>query len=150
MAEETEKGGSTSTHRQYLAESGYVLCVVVSGSMRPMLRVGKDSVLFVKPKKTIKRGDVVMYRRKSGMMVMHRVVAVVPDGFRIRGDYGVVSEFVSEDKICGVMKGFYRGEVYISAEHIWYRLYSICWLNMSPLFMWWKKVWKKTRRYDIF
>lgn len=150
MVEEIAKNSLVSTHQQFLAESGYVLCMVVSGSMRPMLRMGKDSVLFVKPDKPIKRGDVVMFRRESGTMVMHRVVAVVSDGFQIRGDYSVVSEFVSEDQICGVMKGFYRGEAYISSEHLLYRLYSLCWMNLYPLYIRWKRVCKRLRQYDIF
>lgn len=133
------------THEQSLKENGYDLCVVVSGSMKPMLRVHKDSILFVKPEKALRRGDVVMYRGRSGVMIMHRIVRALPEDFLIRGDNCLWTERVAETQIYAVMKGFYRGEKYIPAENMLYRLYVTVWLAFHPLFRVWKR-WRKWRR----
>lgn len=132
------------THEQALKELGYDLCTVVSGSMKPMLRIRKDSVLLVIPEEPLRRWDVVMYRNKPGALIMHRIVAVSAEGFWVRGDNSLSSEYVVKEQICGVMKGFYRGERYISARNPMYRLYVFCWMLAHPLLVVWKR-WKRYR-----
>ena len=44
-------------------------------SMLPLIREEKDSVVFSKAD-SISKGDIVLYRRKNGMFVIHRIVDV--------------------------------------------------------------------------
>ena len=50
------------------------------------------------------------------MNVLHRVVEVKTDGYVMRGDSQEELEFVKEDQVVGVMKGFHRGKKFIDAQ----------------------------------
>lgn len=115
------------THEQMLAESGFDICSPITGSMRPMIRPQRDSVLFVVPEGRLKKYDVALYRR-NGQAIMHRVIQVLPEGYVIRGDNSDVDERVGEAQILAVMKGFYRDERYISRKHPVYQVYVHLWL----------------------
>ncbi len=54
-------------------------------SMLPTLKNGKDTVTLV-PAECCKTGDIVLYRRPSGMYVLHRIVGKLRDGFMMCGD----------------------------------------------------------------
>lgn len=127
------------THEQMLAESGFDICSPITGSMRPMIRVRRDSALFVPLTGRLKKYDVALYRR-NGYAVMHRVLKVLPDGYVIRGDNANGSEWVADDQVIGVMQGFYRDEQYISCGNPFYRLYASIWPKLHPLLMLYKRL----------
>lgn len=54
-------------------------------SMKPFIRPGADSVRVVKAD-TVKKYDIVLYRRDSGQFVLHRVMDISPEGFVMCGD----------------------------------------------------------------
>lgn len=49
-------------------------------SMLPLLRQGIDSVGLVESTARLKKRDIVLYKRKSGQFVLHRVLKVNNDG----------------------------------------------------------------------
>ena len=55
-------------------------------SMLPLITQDRDCVILVKPQKSISLGDIVLYRRESGQIVLHRVVGVDGDSFTMCGD----------------------------------------------------------------
>lgn len=126
------------SHREYLESNGFDICSPISGSMRPMIRVRRDSVLFVKPKGRLKRFDVALYE-SGNRTIMHRVIGVLPDGYLIRGDNSYDSEVVGNRQVFGVMQGFYRDERYISAGNILYRIYARLWVFLHPMLMLYKR-----------
>jgi hypothetical protein len=130
------------SHREYIEVNDYDICSPISGSMLPMIRVRRDSVLFVKPKGRLKRYDVALYE-SGNLTIMHRVLKVLPDGYLIRGDNSYDIEVVAIDQVFGVMKGFYRDERYISADNILYRIYARLWVALHPMLILYKKVKKK-------
>lgn len=54
-------------------------------SMLPLIRQGKDSVILVKPG-LLSIGDIILYKRKSGQFVLHRIVKKKGDNLVICGD----------------------------------------------------------------
>ena len=54
--------------------------------MYPMLRHRRDTVVIKSIDGEISKNDVVVYRVKSGKLVLHRVLKITPDVFVIRGD----------------------------------------------------------------
>lgn len=95
-------------------------------SMLPMLRQGIDSVSLVSPeKREAKVGEVILYRRKNGAFVLHRAIALQPDGnFICRGDnQGVIERDVSPESVIGVLEGYYRDDKWISADDAEYKKY---------------------------
>jgi len=123
---------NTLTHEEMLRTSGYDLCSPISGSMRPMVRQRRDSLLFVRPEGRLRKYDVALYR-SGGRTVMHRVIRVKPDGYIIRGDNAREKEYVRDEQIIGVMKGFYRDENYIPAEDRRYRRYARLIVAVQPI-----------------
>lgn len=132
------------THEEALATQGYHICSPISGSMRPMIRVRRDSVLFIPPQGRLKRYDVALYRSDSGKAVMHRVLRVLPDGYLIRGDNALNHEHVRETQIMGVMQGFYRDERFIQADGLLHQAYARLWVALHPLLRLYKWLrWRK-------
>lgn len=95
-------------------------------SMLPMLREGIDSVSIVSPdvrKPDI--GEVILYRRKSGSFILHRIVKKDKDGsFVCCGDNQTVLEHgVAFESVIGVLDGYYKGENWIPADDHEYQKY---------------------------
>ena len=93
-------------------------------SMLPMIRQGIDSVEIKKAPARLKKYDLPLYRRKNGQFVLHRVIAVGTDGYRMRGDNQTASEHgVTHGQILAIVTGFWRGEEYVSIGDAEYRRY---------------------------
>ena len=54
-------------------------------SMLPLIIQGKDSVILVKPS-LLSIGDIVLYKRKSGQYVLHRIIKINGDDLVLCGD----------------------------------------------------------------
>ncbi len=80
---------------------GQTITIPVTGtSMMPLLRP-KDAVTLSLPNMTeIARGDILLYRRKDGRYVLHRVVEVYADTIDFCGDNQVeIEENVSKSRV---------------------------------------------------
>ena len=75
-------------------EVGGSVCVRVKGSsMWPFFVDGRDSVYYeALPKRRLRSGDILLYRRKSGKYVMHRLFSVQNDTLTFLGDNQKVLE----------------------------------------------------------
>lgn len=93
-----------------------VLCIPRGISMWPMLIHRRDAILIEKLTEKIKINDVVLFRRKSGQLVLHRVVGIKDGVYNIRGDNCPTGEIVRREQIYGILKGFYKGERYIDCR----------------------------------
>ena len=80
-------------------------------SMLPTIRPHEDAVVLAPPQ-DIKQGDILLYRRDSGVFVLHRVVKVKKDGsFVTRGD----NQFYNETGVLprhavAVVVRYYKGD----------------------------------------
>ena len=87
--------------------SGLRLCAVVSGSMEPNLPTWSLCVVSTKTAyDDIATGDIVVYNRHSdGLRIIHRVIAVYPEGLETKGDANSISDGVSvgKDNLYGKM-----------------------------------------------
>ncbi len=96
------------------------------GSMMPMLRQGLDRAEIVsKKKRAPKKGEVILYRRKNGDFILHRIIKENKDGnFTTCGDAQLMPEYgVKAESIIAVLSGFFREDVYISADNKKYKSY---------------------------
>ena len=89
-------------------ESGVMSKLIVTGtSMTPMLRSGKDSVLL-KEVETLKKGDIILYKRQNGRYVLHRIIGVKEDFFLCCGDNQWRKEIVYPHQVEAVACAYYR------------------------------------------
>ena len=138
-------GTTVLTHEEMLRTHGFDLCSPVSGSMRPMVRPQRDSLVFALPKGRLRKYDVALYRL-DGVTVMHRVIGLRGDGYVIRGDNAREKELVREEQIIGVMTGFYRDERFIPADDRRYRLFARLIVWAHPVLPLAKRLWRLLKR----
>ena len=131
----------TTTFETLLATEGRVVYKTRGVSMEPMLRQDRDLVVIEVPKGRLKRYDVAFYRRGKSY-VLHRVIRVTEDGYRIRGDNTYSIEIVPESNVIGVLTGFCRkGKEYTTTDRT-YRLYVRLWCAVYPV----RALWVRVRR----
>ena len=111
-----------------LEADGFYVSTTVGNSMFPMLRNRKDRVI-VRPvgEHTLKRLDLPLYRRPDGKYVLHRIIGVRGDTYRIRGDNTYEVEIVPREWILGYVTEFYRAERHIFTDSRSYRAYARAW-----------------------
>ena len=80
-------------------------------SMLPTIRPGEDAVVLASPE-GVCLGDIIFYRRDSGVFVLHRIVGKRKDGsFILRGDNQFYNEVgVLPSQIIAVVAEYHKGE----------------------------------------
>lgn len=104
-------------------------------SMYPLIVPGRDSVIIERTEADgLKRGDVALYRRSSGILVIHRIFRHDADGFYFVGDNQTAVEGpIKAEQIIGVMTVLERNGRSISTDSIIYRAVCMIWLWMRPI-----------------
>lgn len=126
MTEEKE----LKTIEQSLDECGIAVTLTKGTSMWPLLKEGKNQVLLVSTKNRMpKNQDIVLYRRRDGAFILHRIMQILPDGsFLLCGDHQwKADEKIKKEQILAVAEGFYRKGQFIDENHKGYQLYKKVW-----------------------
>ena len=122
------------TIRAVIESDGEFLLYPSGESMRPTIRPGLDAVLLRRAD-TLRTGDLVLYQRKDGAYVLHRIVKITESGcFTTRGDNQFFNEYNVHPttviaKVCAIQKGKKR----ISVTSLRFRLGSRFRLTLYPL-----------------
>ncbi len=67
-------------------------------SMRPTIVPEQDCVVLIEPK-DIKKYDLVLFTRKSGKFVLHRIIKIKNGEYKIKGDNQNWTETTSYDSV---------------------------------------------------
>ncbi|EQB21630.1 hypothetical protein UNSWDHB_1043 [Dehalobacter sp. UNSWDHB] len=104
-------------------------------SMYPLLVGGRDDVLIEAVSgKRLKRGDIVLYIRKDGMHVLHRIHHVEVSGYYMLGDAQTWIEGpIDEDDVRAVVTTIIRKGKSIECSALAYRWISELWLFMRSV-----------------
>lgn len=119
----------TGNIEQCLKQLGFAVVPTKGTSMWPLFIEGKCRVkITAAERKMLKKGDIVLYRRTDGTLVLHRIMKIEEDGFRVCGDHQwKLDEKVQEEQIFAVAQGFFINGNYIDEKTWWYRLYKRFW-----------------------
>lgn len=113
-----------------------VLLSVTGYSMEPFLRNLKDSALLVsKDFRKIRKRDIVLFERKDGKIVLHRVIRKM-DGekFLVNGDSQLWTETVELKQILAVVTEIERNGKRIRCEsNLIYKFASGVWCGLKPI-----------------
>lgn len=112
-----------------LAETGELFTTASGVSMLPCIRPKRDMLHLAKSRHDIKKYDVLLYKRKNGTYILHRVMEVKSDSYVLCGDNQWVLEHgITDEQVLGVLRGFYRGKKYIDCQknHL-YHFYVKLW-----------------------
>ena len=118
-----------------LCEQGKEVSIIVSGdSMSPFLRNERDSILFKKPDRELRRGDMVFYQRESGQYIMHRIWKIKPEGYYMVGDSQreIEGPLKREQIFALIIKAQRKGK-WIQAGDFWWEFFEHVWIRIVPL-----------------
>lgn len=115
-------------------KSENVNLTVTGNSMVPFLVHKRDFVILSAPDDTIRKGDILFYRRKNGKCVLHRVKKITDHGLYFIGDSQNTIEGPL-DKSCVLAKCnsvIRKGKLIDNKSIIW-KFFRDVWLNIIPL-----------------
>ena len=115
---------------QCLKDIGFAVVPISGTSMWPLLKERNSQVQLVSGRtKQLKKGDIVLYRRKDGTLVLHRIIKIVKrNTYLVCGDHQwKLEEQIREDQILAAAQGFFINGRYIDEKTWWYRLYKKIW-----------------------
>ena len=95
-------------------------------SMYPFIDPRRDEVVLagIEDGSALRRGDVVLYRRENGMLVLHRIYKIGQDGLYLLGDHQTAIEGpVRREQVKGR---------YMDVGNPGYRMLSVVWLWLRP------------------
>ena len=114
-----------------IKELGYAVAPIAGTSMMPLLKEGRDRVeLEPCSQERLKKGDVVLYKKNDGTLVLHRIIKTENrEFFTVLGDHQFNNdEWVNKNQIIAVACGFFIKGRYVNEKTRWYRLYKKIWL----------------------
>ena len=114
-----------------IEELGYAVAPITGTSMLPLLKEGRDRVeLEPCSQERLKKGDVVLYKKNDGTLVLHRIIKTENgEFFTVLGDHQFNNdEWVNKNQIIAVACGFFIKGRYVTEKTRWYRLYKKIWL----------------------
>lgn len=110
-----------------LKTSERVRFTVKGNSMYPILRSDRDEVEVVACE-NVRKYDVVLYKRKDGSYILHRVLKVKGDILSIAGDFEQELETpVYKDQVIAKVDNIIRGKKIISCKSSIYKTYCVLW-----------------------
>ena len=94
-------------------------------SMLPAIREGRDTVMLSRAVPPYARGDLLLYRRKNGVLVLHRVVKVERDGtLTMRGDNQLTCERgIPSEQVIATVKRYFRNGHEVRTDSMRARFY---------------------------
>ena len=114
-----------------IKELGYAVAPITGTSMLPLLKEGRDRV-ELEPccQERLKKGNVVLYKKNDGTLVLHRIIKTENrEFFTVLGDHQFKNaERVNKNQIIAVACGFFIKGRYVNEKTRWYRLYKKIWL----------------------
>ena len=115
-----------------IEELGYAVAPITGTSMLPLLKEGRDRVeLEPCSQERLKKGDVVLYKKNDGTLVLHRIIKTENrEFFTVLGDHQFKNaERVNKNQIIAVACGFFIKGRYVNEKTRRYRLYKKLWLS---------------------
>ena len=127
---------SFSIDIEQLLANGQTIKIKPQGySMYPFFVPGRDEACIEHTDfSSLKRGDVILYRRDQSILVLHRICKITPDSFYMVGDNQTEMEGpLRADQIRGKLIGFVRKGKFIDVKNPLYRVLSSLWLFLRPM-----------------
>ena len=141
-----------TTYEQQLETHGILYDTTRGFSMRPFLRSGEDMMVITrKGPERCRKYDAILYRRATGKYVLHRIVAVRPDSYVLRGDNCLRREYgITDEQVLGVLTGVIRKGQKMDVNCWRYRMgvKLWCWSHLlrMPWFFLREKLWQRKQR----
>ena len=127
---------SFSIDIEHLLSNGTTIKIKPQGySMYPLFVPGRDEACIERTDfSSLKRGDVILYRRDKSILVLHRIWKITGDSFYMVGDNQTEIEGpLRADQVRGKLTGFVRNGKFVDVKNPIYRFLSGLWLFLRPM-----------------
>lgn len=134
--ESTQSSCNNFINIEQLLSQGKTIKIKPQGfSMYPLFYPGRDEACIEKASfASVKRGDVILYRRDNSILVLHRIWKIKDNCFYMIGDNQTQIEGpLRSDQIRGKLTGIIRNGHFIDVKNPLYQLVSRLWLFMRPI-----------------
>ncbi len=117
-----------------LQETGSIPLVITGGSMVPFLVHGRDTVYLSRVPATLKRGDMILYRRDSGDYVLHRIFRAEGRLYTLLGDAQTTPEpGIRQEQVLALVTAVRRkGKLLQRGSFLW-GFFARTWLWLRPV-----------------
>ncbi len=123
-----------TTIAEELAQGKTVIYFTVGVSMQPLLFERRTHVTIAPLKGGARNNDILLYLRKNGAQVLHRLIKQDEAFFYMRGDNTYGLERIAKSQAIGVVTSIYRNGKQIDTERNWrYKGYVLLWRVNYPL-----------------
>lgn len=128
-----------------IKDGGCVPLVVSGNSMTPFLKDGRDIVwLRACNEADFKRGKILLFKRKDGALVLHRIRKVLPDNeLLMNGDAQVWCEKINKTQVVAVVSDIECGGKRKSCNSLIYRIRNVIWHILKPVRPLIMSLWRK-------
>ena len=114
----------TPIMREVLCGGGRAKLSPRGASMLPFIREGRDEITLVKPTAPYRKGDIYLYERQDGMLVLHRLLGKDQNGLIFRGDNQLHKEYgVAPQALIGQVCSVCRGGSEVDRNSLCFRLF---------------------------
>lgn len=119
---------------ELLKQTEPVPLVITGNSMSPFLVHGRDTVYLSNVKRPFKRGDMVLYRRRSGQYVLHRIYKIEGDNLCIVGDAQTQLEHdIMPQQVLAIVTAVKRKDKINKPGSFWWEIFEKIWIRMVRL-----------------
>ena len=121
---------------EQLLKQGNVIRIKPQGtSMYPLFVPGRDEACIERTDfSSLKRGDVILYRRDKSILVLHRIWKITNNSFYMVGDNQTEIEGpLRADQVRGKLTAFVHNGKFVNVKNPIYRFTSSLWLFLRPL-----------------
>lgn len=125
----------TASLEEIISAGGHFTLCVSGSSMTPFLVHGRDSVRLIRCRQQdFKKGRILLFKRTSGELVLHRVKRVLSDGNLImNGDAQVWCEQISPAQVIAAVSDVECNGKTISCSSVKYRTKIFLWQLLFPV-----------------
>lgn len=117
-----------------LDETDCVPLVISGSSMTPFLVHGRDTVYLSKVWRSLRKGDMILYRRDSGSYILHRIYRVVGNCYTLVGDAQTELEYgIRQDQVLALVCAVRRKGKLLKPGSFWWDFFQHVWIRMVPL-----------------
>ena len=122
--------------KEMVQEGRDVPITITGNSMSPFLIHGRDRVLLSKISQPLHKGDMVLYQRRNGQYVMHRIryIKKARTEYYMIGDAQTVTEGpLAAEQMVAVVTAVCRKGKWLRQGNFWWEFFRRGWLHMVPV-----------------
>ncbi len=109
---------------EILLSGGKVRILASGKSMEPVIVDGQDTVVLTRAEKSLRKNDIVLFKRNNGRLVLHRIIAIDGNQITLRGDSQWIIETVDASQVMGVLDSIERNGQTIKADSEYFEKYK--------------------------